>query len=1672
MIAMMLGAGGAAAQTTVPTNWRLVPDGLSSGDRFRLMFLTEYATTLNATTIGEYNEYIQRRARGGLGALVPHAGAFRVVGCAGSSNVLTNAQMSAAATEDTAIYWVRGDKVADDYADFLDGSWDSSTPMTADGDQLFVGDAPVDRARTGCLANGTTRSANELGDANPVDGVLGTSTTTPATGDAALGGTSETTSATTARRLYGISGVFVVGMNAGAGPAVSFHNPPATVTGPFRLHIDFKDPDDSSMSEPTYGFGLTDISITNATLSDFEQVGTGTYNRQPVTSASVLVTPTQEGFVRVTVPAGVAFSVAGVPNSTTGYAQIRYDDLQVGGTADCPAPDMRGQTPVLSWNAAIEESRNIADVLQGYVQEDDVQIEIEGESYTIIYAQVETILNAGRFTVGTNRRMPRGLVDRMNIHVCNQRFRGRDARSPTTTVWWADSGLDWSTRTSATMHLSLDRPNNPATGSVRITSGASTKVPNQLRSTRRTYDADGGATGGYHYQWLRAPDRTIAGTPIAGATSSTYNLTASDVGHWLRLRVRWRDGELNDEEMTSPEWPQDDDGVQAAVTPPGPGVGNFEPPRTGDRSILETSNIAQAFTTGSRAGGYEIKKVFLLQENDATFDMELCPTSIFRGVNRLGQQQAQGRSVPGGSGCKQMSRVGNVTAGEATEFTLDTTTRVGPNTRMWIVIKDRTGTLRVNTAARGALDAGSLAGWSLDGYRHKIGAYWAGTGHGRSLVTKVVTAMEDSATQETAAQVEAAPEIAPSDADGQWGAGDTVRVSVTFSEAVTVDTTGGTPSIGVRLGASTERTARYVDGSGTATLAFEYTVAAEDGAHGEVWVHADSLALNGGAITTTGNGTAASLAHQSAARLGLARRMERGIPTTPFTATLHGVPDSHDGTTPFTFEVRFSAVPDALPKGTEASATLDVSGGTVTATTTTGNGGRTWTYTVRPGGNAAVAITVPRRTCTSAAALCSGRRALASATSASVEWARPFTGAFASAPREHNGASRFDVVFEFSEQPSGASWRWIRDHTFTATGGTITRARRTGPVRNKQWTLTVAPNGDVPVTLTLRDGDGCRGERGMCTSDGRVLQGGASITIPGPAMLSVADAETREAEGVTLDFVVSLSRARHTATTVAYATSDGSATAPDDYDQRSGTARFEAGETEKTVSVTVRDDAHDEGSETMTLTLSGPSGAKLHDASGIGTIHNTDPMPKAWMVRFGRTVGSQAVDAVTARLDGGGAPHVRVAGVGLLGQAQGLPDETDADDPFALPQWASTVREPESRKITGDDLLLRSSFHLRASDADGAGAAFTAWGNVTTGGFEADVDDVTMDGDVTTGFVGFDAEWERALAGVMLSRSRGTGGYRLDAAMGADAGKVESDLTSVYPYGRMALTERVSAWGLAGAGSGAITLDPEGARTMKTDLSMRMAAAGARGQVLDGTGPSRLAVNVRTDAMWVGTQSDALAGELLASEGDATRLRLIVDGERTFETAGGGALTPSLELGLRHDGGDAETGAGVELGAGLRYSRGLVGFEARARMLAAHEESGYEEWGASAVLRVSPGTNGRGLTLSIAPEWGRSASGAQGMWNARDARALEPSGEFEATRRLVTEMGYGLGVPGSAGVVTPYAGLSVGEGGGRTMRGGARFDLGRELAIGVEATRSASSGDGANEVRLRAALSF
>ena len=81
------------------------------------------------------------------------------------------------------------------------------------------------------------------------------------------------------------------------------------------------------------------------------------------------------------------------------------------------------------------------------------------------------------------------------------------------------------------------------------------------------------------------------------------------------------------------------------------------------------------------------------------------------------------------------------------------------------------------------------------------------------------------------------------------------------------------------------------------------------------------------------------------------------------------------------------------------------------------------------------------------------------------------------------------------------------------------------------------------------------------------------------------------------------------------------------------------------------------------------------------------------------------------------------------------------------------------------------------------------------------------------------------------------------------------------------------------------------------------------------------------------------------------------------------------------------------------------------------------------IIRVTPSASGRGLTLSIAPAWGRTGSTTERLWSAQGARGLGADNEFDADSQIAIDAGYGVGLPGNRGVLTPYAGMTRGDAG-------------------------------------------
>ena len=686
--------------------------------------------------------------------------------------------------------------------------------------------------------------------------------------------------------------------------------------------------------------------------------------------------------------------------------------------------------------------------------------------------------------------------------------------------------------------------------------------------------------------------------------------------------------------------------------------------------------------------------------------------------------------------------------------------------------------------------------------------------------------------------------------------------------------------------------------------------------------------------------------------------------------------------------------------------------------------------------------------------------------------------AFGKVPAEHDGRTAFALDVQSGSKPA--------PEAFTVTAGTVTGVEPLDPVL---WRVRVAPSSWKDVKIAL---------------------GGASAKVPGPARIRVADARAKEGKDASLDFAVTLHRAAAHEVSVDYATKDGTAAAGADYTAASGTLTFAPGETAKTVSVALLDDSHDEGKETFTLRLSNPQGAylrKMHrEAKGV--IRNDDPLQAMWLARFGRMVASDAVASVTARLEtprdagshvtlmgqrmnfgeaggGGGAALAHV----LTGFAQtfGAPSAPAADenDPFARHGLTGGWHDPAAtgaRRVTGRELLLGTSF--RAVLGQGAGSQWTSWGQgASVSQFSAAVPGLGLTGEAATGSMGMDYERGRLLMGFAMTHSVGEG-------TASDAGwryALGSTATMMMPYARLALSERISAWGMAGTGSGRMTLDLDGGVTQRyrTDLAMTLAATGVRGELIAPAEPGGFALALKADAFWVRTESDRVAGSafgnLAGAHGESSRVRAVLDGSRTFSFASGAALTPSVELGVRHDAGDAETGTGLEVGAGLGWadpSRGLD-MALKVHGLAVHAAEGYDEWGVTGQLRLVPGGNaGRGLSMSLTPSYGADPAGSGRLWALPASSGLAATnGGAEPTSRFDAEAGYGMALLGDRFTGTPNVGFGLSETAreyrmGWRLTSAVRGDPGFEVSLDATRREAVNDNEAEHGVMLRSLIKW
>ena len=348
------------------------------------------------------------------------------------------------------------------------------------------------------------------------------------------------------------------------------------------------------------------------------------------------------------------------------------------------------------------------------------------------------------------------------------------------------------------------------------------------------------------------------------------------------------------------------------------------------------------------------------------------------------------------------------------------------------------------------------------------------------------------------------------------------------------------------------------------------------------------------------------------------------------------------------------------------------------------------------------------------------------------------------------------------------------------------------------------------------------------------------------------------------------------------------------------------------------------------------------------------------------------------------------------------------------------------RQLWGRSFVVPLGLFGRNEDESEGAANWTLWGASDLQNIAGAPESGRYDGELRAVYFGADRQiGEKWLAGITLSRAMGDVGYQFTDRIGPSEGNLGTRLTNLYPYLIGQLSEDLDVWAVGGIGRGDAEAESQRMDIMESgDLGMRLAAAGFR-LGMARYGAARL--SMVGDAGYTALTVTDGVGVLEGLESTVQRVRLGIEGEVDLIT-----MQPFWQLSARHDGGDGQTGNGLDFVAGVRYTAPRVNFEAQGRWLLLHSAAGYEEFSATASLTVSANDDSSGFMLRLSPSWGQGGTGLAGMGGAMElwsdqSQTSAWNRAVNADPRLSFDSEFGYGFPTRRGVLTPM--LSVSQNG-------------------------------------------
>ena len=312
---------------------------------------------------------------------------------------------------------------------------------------------------------------------------------------------------------------------------------------------------------------------------------------------------------------------------------------------------------------------------------------------------------------------------------------------------------------------------------------------------------------------------------------------------------------------------------------------------------------------------------------------------------------------------------------------------------------------------------------------------------------------------------------------------------------------------------------------------------------------------------------------------------------------------------------------------------------------------------------------------------------------------------------------------------------------------------------------------------------------------------------------------------------------------------------------------------------------------------------------------------------------------------------------------------------------------------------------------------WSVWSNVDQQSYGGE----DYDGSVRNAYLGVDKVFgDTWVLGLTIARHHGESNY----VYGTATQSMDIELNQLMPYFRFAPTDRSAIWGTIGMGKGELGTMVVGAEEVSSEFASQLAVIGGR-QLIASTARFELAVRGDLAGSRLATSDGESASAGL--EADVHRLRTGVETSYTLDLFEDTTLTPFGQFNLRADGGDGDSGTGLEFTGGLKLTRGAYSIELMGRTFETRAKQAYSESAVTMTANVNPSHDGSGFSAAISPRWGANVYMNDAFW--RSSAYTEPrvhqlpfSDPSADDRRmhLDTQVGYGIRVVEERYLLTPF----------------------------------------------------